>query len=463
MAATRLIALHVNKGKTVAQCLADRTNYSENKEKTNNGEFISSYCCDPKTCDEEFFLAKREYQQKTGRTNKRDVIAYQIRQSFKPGEITLEEANKIGYELAMRFTKGKHAYIVATHIDKAHIHNHIIFNSTTLDCERKFKNFMFSGRAVQKVSDMICIENGLSVIEPRPYREREKYDNTKFTLSLRDRIRQDIDDTLKQKPKNMDELLSLLMTLGYEVKRGKNIAVRLPGSKRFLRLNSMGDGYTESSLIDVLSGKANHEPKPKRVYQSEFTTVLDMQKIIAQHKGVGYNRWASNFNLKQISKSLLFMQEKGIPNIEKLNEIADNFSAQFDNISKSIKAKEMRLAEIVELRKQIINYSKTRDVYVDYRKAGYSKKFFEEHREDILVHKAAKEAFNRLGLKKIPKIKELNEKYASLISEKRKEYANYKTVKTEMQDYVIARRNLEELLKHEQPQKKREQTITERK
>jgi predicted DNA-binding protein YlxM (UPF0122 family) len=157
------------------------------------------------------------------------------------------------------------------------------------------------------------------------------------------------------------------------------------------------------------------------------------------------------------------MQEKGIPNIEKLNEIADNFSAQFDNISKSIKAKEMRLTEIVELRKQIINYSKTRDVYVDYRKAGYSKKFFEEHREDILVHKAAKEAFNRLGLKKIPKIKELNEKYASLISEKRKEYANYKTVKAEMQAYVIARRNLEELLKHEQPQKKREQTIIERK
>ena len=126
MAATRLIALHINKGKTVAQCLADRTDYSQNAAKTNDGEFISSYECDPKTADEEFLLTKRQYQHITGRQQKHDVIAYQIRQSFKPGEITPEEANQVGYELAMRFTKGKYAFLVATHIDKAHIHNHII-------------------------------------------------------------------------------------------------------------------------------------------------------------------------------------------------------------------------------------------------------------------------------------------------------------------------------------------------
>ena len=123
MAATRLIALHINKGKSVAQCLADRTDYSQNAEKTNDGEFISSYECDPKTADEEFLLSKRQYQHITGRQQKRDVIAYQIRQSFKPGEITPEEANQVGHELAMRFTKGKHAFIVATHIDRTHIHN----------------------------------------------------------------------------------------------------------------------------------------------------------------------------------------------------------------------------------------------------------------------------------------------------------------------------------------------------
>lgn len=126
MAATRLIALHVNKGKTVAQCLADRTDYSQNAAKTNDGEFISSYECDPKTADEEFLLSKRQYQHITGRQQKNNIIAYQLRQSFKPGEITPEEANQVGYETAMRWTKGKHAFIVATHIDKSHIHNHII-------------------------------------------------------------------------------------------------------------------------------------------------------------------------------------------------------------------------------------------------------------------------------------------------------------------------------------------------
>ena len=120
MAATRLIALHVNKGKTVAQCLADRTDYSQNAAKTNDGEFISSYECDPKTADEEFLLTKRQYQHITGRQQKNNIIAYQIRQSFKPGEITPEEANQVGYETAMRWTKGKHAFIVATHIDKSH-------------------------------------------------------------------------------------------------------------------------------------------------------------------------------------------------------------------------------------------------------------------------------------------------------------------------------------------------------
>ena len=174
MAATRLIALHVNKGKTVAQCLADRTDYSQNAVKTNDGEFISSYECDPKTADEEFLLSKRQYQHITGRQQKNNIIAYQLRQSFRPGEITPEEANKVGYETAMRWTKGKHAFIVATHIDKSHIHNHIIYNSTSLDATRKFKNFFLSGLAVQRLSDMVCLEHGLSIITPKPYRERQK-------------------------------------------------------------------------------------------------------------------------------------------------------------------------------------------------------------------------------------------------------------------------------------------------
>jgi len=208
MAATRLIALHVNKGKTVAQCLADRTDYAQNGEKTEDGTYVTGYECDPETCDEEFLLSKRQYQEITGRVQKNDVIAYQIRQSFKPGEVTAEEANQIGYELGMRFTKGKHAFIVATHTDKAHIHNHIVFNSTTLDCTGKFKDFHLSGIALRRVSDRICAEHGLSIIIPRAYRDREKYQDPRFKKSIRDEIREALDNAIAAEPKDLDDLLN---------------------------------------------------------------------------------------------------------------------------------------------------------------------------------------------------------------------------------------------------------------
>ena len=167
MAATRLIAMHQNKGKSISQCLKDRTDYAKNGEKTNGGELISSYACTPKCVEKQFADSKNEYYLNTGRTIPGDIIAYQIRQSFKPGEITPEEANRIGYETAMRWTKGNHAFIVATHIDRAHIHNHIIYNSTNLDCDQKFRDFLFCGMALQKVSDLVCLEHGMSVIKPK--------------------------------------------------------------------------------------------------------------------------------------------------------------------------------------------------------------------------------------------------------------------------------------------------------
>ena len=174
LAATRLIAMRKNKGKSIAACLNNHTSYIQNPDKTEQGELVSSYQCSPLTVDEEFMLTKRLYEQTTGRRQKSDVIAYQVRQSFRPGEVTPEEANKIGYEFAERFLKGKHAFIVATHTDRAHIHNHIIYNSTALDGTRKFRDFYFSALAVQRLSDLICLEHQLSVIQKKPYRERQK-------------------------------------------------------------------------------------------------------------------------------------------------------------------------------------------------------------------------------------------------------------------------------------------------
>ena len=156
----------ISKGETVAQSLKERFDYGQNPDKTQGGELISSYECDYMTADVEFLLSKAKYKAATGREQRRDadVLCYQIRQSFKPGEITPEEANRVGYETAMRWTKGKYAFFVATHTDRQHIHNHIYYNSTSLDCSHKFRDFIGSARAVRRLSDRVCLENDLSVI-----------------------------------------------------------------------------------------------------------------------------------------------------------------------------------------------------------------------------------------------------------------------------------------------------------
>ena len=303
MAATRLIALHINKGKTVAQCLADRTDYSENAAKTEDGKYISAYACDAKTCDEEFLLSKRQYEHITGRTQAHDVIAYQIRQSFKPGEITPEEANKVGYETAMRFTKGKHAFIVATHVDRAHIHNHIIFNSTTLDCTRKFRDFRLSGLALARLSDIVCLEHRLSVIIRKPYGERQKRTEYPERKSQRDEICEAIDVALARKPKDFRELIGILQEAGYEYKDGKQPALRGNGHARFARFRSLGRGYSLEELCEVIAGNAVHKSKfaeknrtsarSAQVHQkAELSFLIDVRAKMQAGKGTGYARWA---------------------------------------------------------------------------------------------------------------------------------------------------------------------------
>ena len=177
-------------------------------------------------------LTKKLYEQATGRSQKSNIIAYQIRQSFRPGEITAEEANRIGYELTSRFLKGKHAFIVATHTDREHIHNHIIYNSTTLDGTRKFRDFFFSGLAVQRLSDLICLEHQLSVIEKKPYRERQKRITYPPKESNRDRLCSVIDEILQQKPTDYEDFLQKLEQQGYEIKRSKYTSVKGARQKR---------------------------------------------------------------------------------------------------------------------------------------------------------------------------------------------------------------------------------------
>ena len=458
LAATRLIALHKNKGKSVAACLKSRTDYAQNPDKTQQGELVSSYECSPLTVDEEFMLSKRQYELVTGRRQKSDVIAYQIRQSFKPGEITAEEANKVGYELAMRFTKGKYAFIVATHTDREHIHNHIIYNSTALDSIRKFRDFLLSGLAVQRLSDLICLEHQLSVIEIKPYRERQKRTLYPPKESNRDRLCGVIDTVLAEKPKDYEDFLQGLEQQGYEVKRGKYTSVKGARQKRFIRFRTLGAGYSEDEIKAVIAGDAEHCPHQKQPPKEQpFHLLVDIQAKLSEGKGEGYARWAKHYNLKEMSKTLIFLQENKIGSIEEMQERVNAATARYHELGDSIKAAEQRMAEIAVLRAHIVNYAKTRPVYDAYRKSGYSSKFLEAHREEVTLHKTAKAAFNESGLKKLPKVKDLNAEYSALLTKKKALYPEYRKTRDEMQEIVKAQKNVELFFAEEKDSKQVEQ------
>lgn len=443
--------MHIQKGSTLAKSLSARLEYSQNPEKTGGGELISSYQCNPETADEEFLLSKKVYEQITGRKYRGDIIAYQIRQSFKPGEITPEEANRVGYETAMRFTKGQHAFIVSTHIDRAHIHNHVVFNSTTLDCTRKFRDFWFVGLSLQRLSDIICLEKGLSIISPRPYKERLGRTDYPKRKTMRSTIRKDLDEILKQSPRHMKDVVRMLRERGYDVKEGKYLSVKGPEQKKFIRLRSLGDGYTEEDIFRRI-GRQDSTRVSRDTVSAErknirpFEMLIDIQEKLKSGKGRGYERWAKNFNIKHMAQALCFLQENGVTDYEDLVFRAEQAAIGFDSLSSAIKEKERRLQEIGNLKKHIFNYSRTKKTYDGYRASGYRKSFADEHREEIALYKAAKEAFNAFGSKKLPRIKELNEEYAKVLSEKRALYSEYRNKRKQMQDYAIARKNVEMIL-----------------
>lgn len=393
MAATRLIALHINKGGTAASSLKARLDYAENPEKTEGKRLVSSYECDPETAWQEFDLSLKKYAQLVGRQGQTKVIAYQIRQSFKPGEITPEEANQVGYETAIRFTKGKHAFVVTTHTDRPHIHNHILFSSVNLDSTRFWRNFFLSGRALQHLSDLICVEHGLSVI------------------SL-------------QEPKHQ--------------RRKEESAVQTPVAE---------SGKTKTKKSKKRNG-ATHNLKnnQEQTYKPHLDLIIDIEAKLREGKGKGYEYWATSFNNKQQAEVLLFLQDNDIHSLEELTRRTDQIVEKYGELLGIIHDKEQRLKEISSLKRRIIEYSKTRAVYEGYRKSGYSKAYLEEHRAEIEMHKAAKAAFDQLGAKPLPKVKDLTEEYNRILSEVKAERKKYRQAKEDMKLYSTAKRNVSMIL-----------------
>lgn len=460
-----MLQRHANEGESIAEAIRDCLDYGKNPEKTEDGKYISSYECDPATVAAEFLLAKASYKAMTGREQKQgeDVLCYQIRQSFYPGEITPEEANRVSYDLAMRWTKGRHAFIVTTHTDKQHIHSHIYYNSTTLDYTRKFRNFWSSSFALRRLSDRLCLENGLSIVEnPKP-RSKGKFRNygewqagQKKPLTYQDRLRAAIDTALAKKPADFPAFLSLMEQAGYEVKQRRGaISFRAPGQERFTRLRSdtLGEGYSETDIRAALSGSRQRPGQPRQ----KINLAIDIQSRL-QGKGPSYERWAKVFNLKQMAAALAYLQDNGLTDYEQLEQKATAATEHFHKLSDQIKSTEAALHTNMELKAATVQYAKTRPVFEKYKASKYSKKFLAEHEADIELYRAACADFKAiLGGAKLPKMDTLKEEGRKLSEQKKKLYAEYRKTKADMQEVTTIKANIDYLLGYSEPGRKKEQ------
>ena len=458
MATTRIIPLHIGKGRSLAKALKDVVDYMENPLKTDDGELISSYECAPESVDAEFFLAKSRYSSLTGRDQgERDIIAYHTRQSFRPGEVTPEEANAIGYELAMRFTKGRHAFIVCTHTDRAHIHNHVLWNSTSLDEKRKFRNFIGSAFALRRVSDHLCVEHGLSIVkDPKPSRGNNysKWLGDDRQPSFQERLRLAVDAALEQKPATFEGFLSLMRAAGYMISTDrKHITFLAPGQKKPSRLDTLRGDYTEAAVQERIAGRrvvsSGGRDAETVIAARRPGLLIDIQSKIQQGKGAGYERWAQVFNLKQAAQTLIYLQEHGLDSYAALREKAATATSRHNDLSVRVRALDAELKANAELQKHIVNYSKTRDTFAAYRKSGRSNKFRAEHEPDIILHEAAKKAFDNLGYgrdNRLPTVKMLRAAYAPALEEKKKANAEYRTAKAEMRELLLVKENVDRLL-----------------
>ena len=421
MATTRIIPMHINKGKTIAQCMKARIDYVKNPDKTEEGELISSFACSPQTADQEFVLARNQYLMTVGNHKKNEVIAYQLRQSFKPGEVTAEEANKIGYELASRLLNGDHAFIVATHTDRKHIHNHIVFCATSLDCSHKFRNVWNSSRLVAEISDELCTEHHLSVVQ-NPQNKTISYDQwegDQAKLTLRDSLRITIDAALRMQPDGFDALMQLMEEAGCLIKRGAHISIKPPGGERFIRLDRLGAEYSESALRQTLEGLHVHIPKiPRSEYTySQVKRLVDIEAKLREGKGKGYQVWAERNNIDAKAQSIIFLKEHNIGSIDELEDQISKLRSERNALHVVIREKQNRMKEINQLRQAIRDYRRTKDVYTQYKESGWSPKFYNEHREEIEAHKKAQMIYSAVE-GKMPTLKELSAEYDVLKAEK---------------------------------------------
>ena len=332
-----------------------------------------------------------------------------------------------------------------------HIHTHIEFNSTNLECTGKFRNVKNSYLLLQKISDRLCQEHGLSVISSPKGKGTHyaQWKEEKKGTSYKANLRQTIDRVILES-RSFEEFLSKMRSEGYEVSAHGLLKFQAAGQERFTRSRTLGAEYSEESLREKIYGKTK-VPVPDR---KKVNLLIDIQSKLAAGKGKGYEYWAKVFNLKEAAHTLNFLTEAGISDYAQLEQREAEVSAHFQEISGKMKRLEGRMAEVADLKYHIIRYSKTRETYRKYRQVKDKAAFYLVHAEEIAQHEAAKKAFDAFPGEKLPTVSELQSEYRKLLNEKQGLGEEFAKLKKEMQNYRDAKKNVDQILQVEEGEKK---------
>jgi len=478
MAATRIMSVHVSKALGAAQTVKNMTDYFKNPDKTDGGRLVSGFELDTDIIAEEFMLARDEYRFTTGRDQgDSEVLAYHVRQAFVPGEVDADTAHQLGHELAMELSQGNFAFMVCTHIDRGHIHNHIAINSVNLDCTGKYRDIKNSWkRSIQKISDRISRENGLHVVENpgfgKGYNQRYK------VPTKRDGLTEIIDDVLENtKPKDFEDFLKQLVKAGCKVKhRGKTISIQPPNAERFFRLKAgkkgLPIGYDEESLrkkiaemqtdipvelldsteeiLTAADAKTTAAAIPAQPtipsHDKKINLIINLENSLKAQDSPNYKRWASGFNLQQAAETLLFLQTHNLTDMDALTHATTTAKTDYASLRKRIDTADTRITQVNNLQRHIGAYSKNKDVYTQYLRSKRSPKFRQENEKAIATVEGAKAFFDSMGLDNLPSINDLREEYSALAQEKYNCHQAINGVKQLVSDLQSAKKNVEMLL-----------------
>ena len=441
----------VTKIKPVKSTLSKALDYIENPDKTDGKMLISSFGCSYETADIEFGYTLSQA------LDKGSNLAFHLIQSFAPGEVDYEKAHEIGKQLADAVTKGQHEYVVTTHIDKGHIHNHVIFCAVNFVDHHKYNSNKRSYYGIRNMSDKLCRENGLSVVVPgkgskgKSYAE---YQAEKTGTSWKGKLKIAVDALIPQ-VSSFEELLTRLQAAGYEIKPGKYVSCRAPGQERFTRLKTLGADYTEEAIRERIAGRRTKAAKAPRE-QRDVSLLIDIENSIKAAQSKGYEQWAKIHNLKQAAKTMNFLTEHKIEQYADLVSRIEEMSAESGQAADALKNAEKRLADMAVLIKNVSTYQKTKPVYDAYRKARNREKYRAGQEQAIILHEAAARSLKAAGIAKLPNLAALQSEYEALQAQKEALYADYGKLKKKVREYDIIKQNIDSILQADrQPEREK--------